>query len=199
MGDPKKQRRKYETPRFPWRTDILQSELKLLGQYGLRNKRELWRHKTILSRFREIARSLSGMPVEQRQKLEKQLLARLNRLGILPENAALDDVLDLSVEDILERRLQTLVFNKALAKSVYQARQLITHGHIAIEEKRIPSPSYLVLRDEEAKIVYSPTSSLSNPNHPVRESITSASGVESSPELSDASGRTRGRKLEEKD
>jgi len=173
MGDPRKQRRKYETPRFPWRTDILQSELKLQGQYGLRNKRELWRHKTTISRFREIARSLSGMSAEQRQKLEKQLLERLNRLGILPETAVLDDVLDLSLEDILERRLQTMVFSKGLAKSIFQARQLITHGHIAIDGRRVPSPSYLVLRDEEAKIAYAPTSTLSNSNHPVRVAISS--------------------------
>jgi len=171
MGDPKKQRKKYETPRFPWRTDSLQSELKLLGQYGLRNKRELWRHETTLSRFREIARSLLGMPTEERQKLEKQLLDRLNRLGILPETAVLDDVLDLSIEDILERRLQTIVFSKGLAKSVHQARQLITHGHIAIEGRRVASPSYLVLRNEEPTIAYAPTSDLSNPNHPMRESI----------------------------
>jgi len=171
MGDPKKQRKKYETPRFAWRTDALQSELRLLGQYGLRNKRELWRHETTLSRFREIARSLLGMSAEERKKPEKQLLDRLNRLGILPETAALDDVLDLTIEDILERRLQTIVFNKGLAKSIHQARQLITHGHIAIEDKRVPSPSYLVLRNEEAKITYTPTSNLSNPEHPTRESL----------------------------
>jgi small subunit ribosomal protein S4 len=194
MGDPKKQRKKYETPRFPWRTDILQSELILLGQYGLRNKRELWRHKTTLSRFREIARSLLGMSAEQRQKLEKQLLDRLNRLGILSKDAALDDVLDLSIEDILERRLQTLVFNKALAKSIYQARQLITHGHIAIDAKRVPSPSYLVLRDEEAKIVYAPTSSLSNPAHPIRVTVSSAAEAESKPESDTATRRMRGRR-----
>jgi small subunit ribosomal protein S4 len=197
MGDPKRQRKKYETPRFPWRTDILQSELKLLGQYGLRNKRELWRHKTTLSRFREIARSLSGMPTEQRQKLEKQLLGRLNRLGILPENAAVDDVLDLSLEDILERRLQTLVFNKAFAKSIYQARQLVSHGHIAIDEKRIPSPSYLVLRDEEAKIAYAPTSGISNPNHPVREAITSAAQTNSKPEFDAGPRRMKERRKPE--
>jgi len=194
MGDPKKQRRKYETPRFPWRTDILQSELKLQGQYGLRNKRELWRHKTELSRFREIARSLLGMTTEQRQKMEKQLLERLNRLGILPETAVLDDVLDLSLEDILERRLQTMVFSKGLSKSIFQARQLITHGHIAINGRRVPSPSYLVLRDEEAKIAYAPTSSLSNPNHPMRAAISSVG--ETKPQLS-APGRRRG-KMEER-
>lgn len=172
MGDPKKQRRKYETPRFPWRTDTIQMELKLLGQYGLRNKRELWRHKTMLSKFRGIARSLLGMPMSQRRKLEKQLLNRLQRLGILSKKAVLDEVLDLSLEDVLERRLQTLVFRKSLAKSIYQARQLITHGHIAIEGKRISSPSYLVLRDEEPTITYAPTSPLSAPNHPLKDSIS---------------------------
>lgn len=173
MGDPRKQRRKYETPRFPWRTDILQSELKLLGQYGLRNKHELWRHKTTLSRFRELARSLLGMPTEQREKMEKQLLNRLARLGILPDTAVLDDVLDLALEDLLERRLQTMVFSKGLAKSIYQARQLITHGHIAIAGKRVPSPSYIVLREEEAQLAYAPTSNLSKPDHPIRTSISS--------------------------
>lgn len=171
MGDPKKQRKKFETPRFPWRIDALESELKLLGQYGLRNKREMWRHKTLLSKYRGIARSLLGMPVEERRKLEKQLLGKLHRLGILPEAAVLDDVLVLSLEDILERRLQTLVFQKGLAKSIHQARQLITHGHVAIEGRRVSSPSYLVLRDEEAKINYAPTSPLSTPNQPLRKSI----------------------------
>jgi len=111
------------------------------------------------------------MSAEERRKLEKQLLDKLHRLGILPETAALDDVLDLSLEDILERRLQTLVFRRGLAKSIHQARQLITHGHVAIEGKRVSSPSYLVLRDEEAEITYTPTSPLSNPNHPMRESM----------------------------
>ncbi len=171
MGDPKKQRRKYETPRFPWRTDVLQAELKLLGQYGLRNKRELWRHETMLSKFRGIARSILGMPEEEREKLKKQLLDRLNRLGILPETAALDDVLDLAIEDILERRLQSLVFQKGLAKSIHQARQLIIHGHISIVGRKVTSPSYLVLRDEEAHMVYSPTSTIAKSEHPLRQAI----------------------------
>ena len=169
MGDPKKQRRKFETPKFPWRTDTLQRELTTLGQYGLRNKRELWRHKTMLSRFRGIARSLLGMPAEERRRLEDQLISRLHRLGILPETAKLDDVLDLRVEDLLERRLQTVVFRRGLAKSPYQARQLIAHGHIAVGERRVSSPSYLVLKDEEEKIDYAATSSMSNPDHPVRK------------------------------
>lgn len=171
MGDPKKQRKKYETPKFPWRIDILEDELKMLGQYGLRNKRELWRHKTMISRFRGIARSLLGMSYEERKRQEKQLLGRLTRLGILPKKAELDDVLDLALENVLERRLQTLVFRKGLAKSMYQSRQLITHGHVAIKGRRMSAPSYLVMKDEETKLAYAPASPMSNPDHPLRESL----------------------------
>jgi small subunit ribosomal protein S4 len=170
MGDPKKQRKKFDTPRFPWRTDVLETELKLLGQYGLRNKKEIWRHKTLLSKYRGIARSLLGMSVEERREPQKQLLDRLDRLGILPETAVLDDVLVLSLEDILERRLQTLVFQKGFAKSIHHARQLITHGHVAIAGRRVSSPSYLVLKEEEAKITYASTSPLSTPNQPLQKS-----------------------------
>jgi len=174
VGDPKKQRKKYETSKFPWQTDVLQEELKMLGQYGLRNKRELWRHKTMLSRFRGIARSLLGMSSEERKKQDEQLLGRLTRLGILPKKAALDDILDLALEDVLERRLQTLVFRKGLSKSMYQARQLITHGHVVVKGRRVSSPSYLVMKDEEAKIAYASASPLSNPDHPLQESLAGA-------------------------
>lgn len=172
MGDPKKQRKKYDTPRFPWQIDALEAELKLLGQYGLRNKREIWRHKTLLSKYRGIGRSLLGMSVVERRIQEKQILDKLHRLGILPDAAALDDVLDLKLEDILGRRLQTLVFQRGLAKSIQQSRQLITHGHIAIEGRRVSSPSYLVLKDEETKITYTTKSPLTNPDHPLTKSIT---------------------------
>jgi len=171
MGDPKKQRKKYETPRFPWRTDALQEELRLLGQYGLRNKRELWRHETMLSKFRGIARSLIGKTPEERQKMEKILVTRLKKLGIIHETAVLDDILDSTIEDILERRLQTIIFRKDLAKSIYQARQLITHGHIALGDQRVTVPSYLVRREEENQITYRPQSPFANPNHPLRQTI----------------------------
>jgi small subunit ribosomal protein S4 len=177
LGDPKKQRKKFDTPRFPWQTDALESELKILGQYGLRNKREIWRHKTLLSKYRGIGRSLLGMSIDERKKQEKQLLDRLNRLGILPEESELDDVLDLSLEDILERRLQTLVFHHGLAQSMHQSRQLIAHGHISIDGRKVSTPSYLVLKDEEAKIAYSPKSPLTNPDHP----LTKAASIPAEP------------------
>lgn len=178
MGDPKKQRKKYATPRFPWRTDVLQWELKLLGQYGLRNKHELWRHETMLSKFRGIARSLIGKTPEERGRMEEELLTRLKKLGVIHETAVLDDVLDLTVEDILERRLQTIVLRKGLAKTFHQARQLITHGHIVIGNRRVTVPSYLVTREEEKQIAYSPRSPLANASHPLRQTTAVATATQ---------------------
>ena len=186
MGDPKRQRKKYETPRFLWRKDTLQEELKLLGHYGLRNKHELWRHETSLSKYRGIARSLIGKTPEERAKMENELLTKLKKIGVLQETAALDNVLDLTIEDMLERRLQTLVFRKSLAKTSYQARQLITHGHIVIGNRRITIPSYIVSREEEAQITYSTQSTLSNPNHPTRVAMTV---VTRQPEIRQPRGR----------
>jgi len=179
VGDPKKQRRKYETPRFPWRTDILQEELKLLGQYGLRNKHELWRHETTLSNFRGIARSLIGMSAEERKRMENELVTRLKKIGVLHETAVLDDVLDLAIEDVLERRLQTIVFRKGLAKTVHQCRQLITHGHITVGNRRVTVPSYIVTREEEPQIAYTAKSPLATPNHALRQTLSAVAATES--------------------
>lgn len=171
MGDPKKQRKKYEAPRFPWRQDVLENELRLLGEYGLRNKKELWRHRTMVSKFRSTARSLLSMPTSQREEIEAQLVGRLKHLGILPEGGVLDNILDLAVENFLERRLQTLVLRQGLARTIHQARQLITHGHVAIGDRKVFAPSYLVPKEEEAEIDYASTSPLANTEHPLRESI----------------------------
>jgi small subunit ribosomal protein S4 len=172
VGDPKKQRKKYDTPRFKWRKDILQEELKLQGQYGLRNKHELWRHKTTLSKTRGIARSLISKTPEERAKMENELLAKLRKKGILPDTAVLDNVLDLTIEDILERRLQTIVFRKGLARTVFQSRQLITHGHVTIDNHRVTIPGYIVSKEEEPQVIYSPESAIANQVHPLRAGLT---------------------------
>lgn len=165
MGDPKRSRKKWRGPRHPWRKDILEEELDLMGRYGLRSKRELWIAKTMLSEIRRKARALLSLPEEQRIKREKELVARLYKMGILdtPEGTV-DDILNLTVENILERRLQTIVFRKGLARTIIQARQFIVHGHISIGERRVRSPGYLVSREEEAMVTLSP-------NSPLREKI----------------------------
>jgi small subunit ribosomal protein S4 len=189
MGDPRKQRKKFDTPRFRWRKDILQEELRLIGQYGLRNKHELWRHKTILSKTRGIARSLISKTPEERAKMENESLTKLKKAGILQETAVLDNVLDLTIEDILERRLQTIVFRKGLARTIFQSRQLITHGHITIDNRRVTVPGYMVAKLEEPKVVYSPESAVANQAHPLRVGL---SVVAKQPEIRQPSRGRRG-------
>jgi small subunit ribosomal protein S4 len=158
MGDPKRQRKKYEAPRFPWSTEELEAELKILGEYGLRNKRELRRHYHLLSKYRTMARELQAKPLKERTELEKQLLNKLASIKLVPDNAVLDNVLDLSIEDILERRLQTYVFKSGMSKTPQQARQLVTHGHISIGRRKVTSPSYILKADEEKNVKYTSTS-----------------------------------------
>jgi small subunit ribosomal protein S4 len=167
MGDPKKQRKKYATPRYPWSIAVLEADLRFLGEYGLRNKKELRRHRYMLSKYRALARVLLGRPTDARVKLETELLSKLASLKIVMEGATLDDVLNLTVNAVLERRLQTLVFKLGKAKTPQQARQLITHGHIAIKGRRVTSPSYLVKRTEEETIDYAETSRFKDDNSEV--------------------------------
>ncbi|MEM3437719.1 MAG: 30S ribosomal protein S4 [Nitrososphaerales archaeon] len=160
MGDPKKPRKKYSTPKHPWRSDQLSQELYIIGTYGLRNKRELWKAHTELSRIRKQARMLLAAPQEIRAKKEKELLLSLSNRGIVDLKSSLDDVLGLTVENLLERRLQTIVWRKGIAVSPYQARQLITHGHIKVGDRIITRPGYIVKRDEYDKVRLSENSAI---------------------------------------
>src|SRR5256884_4187526 len=168
MGDPRKPRKAYQTPRHPWRKDQLEEELHLVGEYGLRNKRELRGHETELSQIRGIARTLLGAEAGERGPIESQYLRRLARLGILPESASVDNILDLNVKDLMERRLQTIVYRSGLAKSIHQARQFVSHGHISIANEIVSVPSYIVKRDEESRIAFDQRSPLTNAQHPAR-------------------------------
>jgi len=172
MGDPRRIRKKYITPGHPWQKERLIEELQYMGKYGLRNKHEIWRHRTMLRKYRAVARKLLGLSEKEREKIENEIINRLYRLGILKENSTLDDILGLTVEDILERRLQTQVYRLGLAKTIYQARQLIVHGHIAVGDQIVRVPSYLVPRGVEKTISYAPKSPFANSEHPLRKTLT---------------------------
>jgi len=171
VGDPKRQRKSYATPRHPWRSDQLELELRLLGEYGLRNKRELWRYKTMLSEVRGIARSLLGRSETESSRVKQEYLSKLTKIGVLSESASIDEVLDLNIRDLLERRLQTLVYKRGLAKTLFQARQLVSHGHISIAGKIVSVPGYIVSREEEQKIKYFVESPMAKADHPMRKII----------------------------
>src|SRR5512136_1423795 len=157
MGKPKFSRKKYETPSHPWQEERIKEEGELIKKYGLKNNREVWKAKTKLRNYRSQARELLAKIRTgdvQSKKESDNLLIHLSRLNILPNNSTLDDVLALNTESILSRRLQTLTYLKGLANTPNQARQLISHGHIAIGDRRITVPSYIVIKDQESEIGY---------------------------------------------
>lgn len=171
MGKPKFSRKKYETPSHPWQEDRIKAENELVKKYGLKNKREVWKARTKLRRFREQARELLvKVKIEDAQgkKESERLLVHLNRLNILPTNSSLDDVLALDIESILSRRLQTLSYLKGFSNTPDQARQLIIHGHIGIGDRRVTIPGYMVTKGEEEEIGYTKDSPLNDAMHPAR-------------------------------
>jgi len=187
MGDPKTSRKVWNKPKRPLNYDLMMDELKTLGTFGLKTKRELWKTQTELSRVRLQARSLLALRQDERERKEPILMQSLSKIGLVNEDSTLDDVLNLQVTDLLSRRLQTIAQKKLYFKTPYQARQAIVHGHIMIGDSVITIPSYIVKTEEEAKVHLIPESrfneTLSKPESdlgsPETENLESETGVKS--------------------
>ena len=187
MGDPKTSRKVWQKPKRPLNYDLIMDELKTLGTFGLKTKRELWKIQTELSRVRLQARSLLALRQDERERKEPILMQSLSKIGLVNEDSTLDDVLNLQVTDLLSRRLQTIAQRKLYFKTPYQARQAIVHGHIMIGDSVVTIPSYIVKTEEEAKIHLIPESSfnetLSKPESdlgsPETENLESETSVQS--------------------
>ncbi|ABO08396.1 30S ribosomal protein S4 [Pyrobaculum calidifontis] len=155
MGGLKKPKKKYLAgkPKKIWNKQLLLEELQLMGEYGLRNKKELWLARARLKWIVRRARALLSMTAEERAPLEVPFKEKLYKMGFIEDpNVPLDRILSLDVRAILERRLQTLVFRMGLAKSIHHARQLVVHGHVLVAGRRVTSPGFLVPRELEDKI-----------------------------------------------
>jgi small subunit ribosomal protein S4 len=169
MGDPKFPSKHYNTPSHPWQKVRMEQEANLMHQYGLKNKKEIWRADTKVREMRRQARKLTATSTENQAQKEKiLLLAKLNRLGMLEQDSALEDVLRMNPENILDRRLQTQVYLQGLSSTVKQARQLIVHGHISVDGAITRVPGMTVTRLQEKNITYSSSSALNSDLHPVR-------------------------------
>ncbi len=178
MGDPKFPRKKYETPSHPWEAKRIEREKEMVQKYGLRNKREIWKAETFLRRIRGHARDLFvGAGEEQTEKEKEELLKRMVMLGILSPSSQLDDILALTIEDVLTRRLQMQVYLHGLSYTPKQARQMITHGHIVINGKKVRVPSYMVKKSEESTIQYMSASPFSDEMHPMRPKAEQRTGM----------------------
>jgi len=156
MGDPRRTRRKYQKPAHPWEGLRIEEEKEITKEYGLKNKKEIWKAQSKVRSFARLAKKITSSKTPQALKEEKELLNKLFKYNLLSKDAKTEDILSLETKHLLERRLQTIVFKKGLTRTMNQARQAITHGHVSIDNKKVDVPSYLVSRDQENKISLSP-------------------------------------------
>lgn len=154
MGNPKRIRKKYDRPKRPWDKTRIVEEKDLLAKYGLISKKELRIMEGVIAKKRETVKKLLTASQEVAEKGRQELVSSLSKIGLVSKDATFTDILGLTVQDILERRLQTVVYRLGLASTIKQARQFITHGFIVINGRRITIPSYLVNVDEEKAIGY---------------------------------------------
>jgi len=150
-----------KTPRRPYEKERIDSELKLVGEYGLRCKRELWRMQFALAKIRKAARELLTLDPKDPKRIFEggSLLRRMARYGLLDENELeLDEVLQMTTQKLLERRLQTKVFKQGLAKSIHHARVLIKQRHIRVGKQVVNVPSFMVRVDSEKHVDFAMTS-----------------------------------------
>ncbi len=166
MGDPKRIRKKYSRPRHPWEGGRIENEKHLQDEYGLVNKKEIWKMDSLLKDFKDQVKKLTAMEGEQAEKEKEQLMDKLYHLGLVEKGTPMQDVLRLDIEEILERRLQSRVCRQGLARTMKQARQFIVHEHITVDGKKVNIPSYIVRRNEE--ISFAENSPYKDEMHPER-------------------------------
>lgn len=145
-------KKKYSTPRHPWREERIKEERELIKKYGLKNLREVWKAKFRLRQVRSQARALLAFTGKEAEQRRKTLIDSLIRIGLLKQGATIDDLLALKVTDVLDRRLQTVVYRKGVAPTLGGARQMISHRHVKIGDRIVNMPGYLVRQNEEDKI-----------------------------------------------
>jgi small subunit ribosomal protein S4 len=174
MGDPKFARSKTQTPTHPWKQARIDEEHALKEKYGLKKvggMKEIWREKSSLRRHRNQAMKLIGRVDTSEGHFAREktdLVNSLCRQGLLVEGASIDDVLQINVEHMLSRRLQSVVYYRGLAPTMRAARNMIVHGHISIGEQKMTVPGYHIRKMEEEELNYSSNSVYNDPNHPFR-------------------------------
>ncbi len=146
MGDIKRKRKLYKRPKKPFDKPRIEEENTIKDKFGLKNKKEIWKAEAEISKIRRRAKNLISKSEEEKQKF----FIKLNKIGLNVKD--ISDVLALTKEDYLSRRLETFVFKKGLANSPRQARQLIAHKHVLVNGKVVNSPSFIVTKELEDKL-----------------------------------------------
>lgn len=195
MGDPKKQVNRYSTPRHPWERDRIDEEKVLTYEYGLKNKKEIWKQASFIKNIKTHVKRLNGLVGTQADLEKDQLFNKLIAYGLLKEGQSLDEALELTTKDIMERRLQTQCVRQGLARTMMQARQFIVHGHIKVNGKKITAPGFLVTTESQFAIEFIPNSAFSDPEHPERTIPVEVTPAESADESENLADKDAAKKL----
>lgn len=142
----KRKHKIYSRPKRPFDKTRIGEEGEIVKEFGLKNKREIWKAEAKIKIIREKAKKLISAKPEEQQIL----FNKLNKIGLKVNS--ISSVLSLDKRDYLRRRLQTIVVTKKIASTPKQARQLITHKKILVEGKAVSVPSYIVPVELENKI-----------------------------------------------
>ena len=142
----KRKHKQYSKPRRPYDKSRIEEEAVIIKEFGLKNKREIWRADAKIKKIREMAKRL----VTADEKQRKALFDKLGKIGLNVGTIA--DVLSLDKKDYLNRRLQTIVHKKNLVPTIKTARQMIVHKKVMLDNKTVSIPSYIVPVELENKI-----------------------------------------------
>jgi len=165
MGDIKKIKKKYSKPSHPWRIARIEEENAICKEYGIPKKNELWKAIAKLESFKNQAKKLSTLQGVQADLERDNLFKKLQSYNLINIGDSTDAILGITLKNVLDRRLQTLILKKGLTKTMKQARQMITHRHVSINNKIVSSPSYIVKVAEESSLSISPKSPFYDQNH----------------------------------
>ncbi|MCH8519548.1 MAG: 30S ribosomal protein S4 [Nanoarchaeota archaeon] len=170
MGLPVKRRKQYISHKKRWDKNTILVEKDLVKNYALKNKKEIRRLELLVKKYKTIAKQLNRLQNPSESPQGVAFLNKLKEMGIIDVNTtSIDNVLDITVVDFLERRLSNIVYKLKLAKTPEQARQFVVHKHVRIGDKVINSPGYLVTLSEVEQINFRETSALFNEDHPERQ------------------------------
>jgi small subunit ribosomal protein S4 len=194
----KKLKKTYETPNTGWNEERINREDGLMEDYGLKNKKEIYKAQSQLRSFRREARKL--IAAEDSEEAEKEVINKANSLGLIREGDGLEGLLTLNVTDILDRRIQTAVERRGLADTPKHARQVVVHGHVYVDGERVNTPGYLLTQEEETELeVRMPEPEDDNEDESSQEGSSESEPSEESENQEEAEGSAEEDETEEED
>lgn len=175
MGLPIKHKTKMVSHKKKWDKNTIVEEAVFVTDYALKNKKEIRRAEALLSKLKTIAKNFNKTTETKESAGAKQFVNKLKAQGYLTEEAtSLDEILDITLRELFERRLAAVLYKKGLAKTPGQARQFVVHGHVEVNGQVVTAPSYPVTVKDAETVAFIGSSNLSDDTHPERNGAPEA-------------------------